>query len=211
MTVAYDRSGTRGADGAAGRIGPNAILQCTAALEAVLGLEGCGDLMRSCGLQHHLAQPPTAMVPEADVQALHRAMRLTLGIGPARMLGAQAGRATAEYLLAHRVPAPMRGLLPRLPATWAARVLLLAVAKHAWTFCGSGAFVVVPARGNAPLRLTLTGSATSVGATSPEPLCDYFAATFERLFQALVAPRAAVVETACMAMGAAACVFDVRW
>lgn len=193
------------------RIGPNAILQCMAALRASHGEAACVALMRDAGLLHHVAHPPQAMVDEADVQALHRTLRQTLGLAQARALGAQAGRATADYLLAHRIPGPMRRILPHLPAGLAMRVLMAAVRRHAWTFCGSGRFGVMPPAGGAPWRVSLEGSATSHEAEAREPLCDYFAATFERLCQVLVAPTASVDETACMAMGAPACVFEIRW
>jgi hypothetical protein len=51
-----------------------------------------------------------------------------------------AGRRTADYLLAHRIPKPVQALLKALPARLAARVLLSAIARHAWTFAGSGVF-----------------------------------------------------------------------
>jgi divinyl protochlorophyllide a 8-vinyl-reductase len=43
------------------------------------------------------------------------------------------------------------------------------------------------------------------------PACDYYAATFERLFTVLVHPDAKVVETDCMGRGASACRFEIRW
>ena len=51
---------------------------------------------------------------------------LAAGVGPARALGRAAGLATGDYLLAHRIPAVARALLPRLPAGLAARLLLAA-------------------------------------------------------------------------------------
>jgi len=48
-------------------------------------------------------------------------------------------------------------------------------------------------------------------ATLAEPGCDFYAATFERLFRVLVHADARVVETACEACGAAECRFEVRW
>lgn len=197
--------------GAPGRIGPNAILQCMAQLDGALGPEAAASLMGQAGLAGHVRHPPQQMVDERDVHALHQTLRAALGVGPARALGRAAGLATGDYLLAHRIPAVARALLPRLPAGLAARLLLAAVSRHAWTFCGSGRFDVLPADGGRPLRVSLCGSATSVGARSAEPLCDYFAATFERLFQSLVHPRTRVVETACMAMGAPSCEFEIRW
>ncbi len=49
------------------------------------------------------------------------------------------------------------------------------------------------------------------GRESGEPACAFYSATFERLFRALVHPRATVRETACEAMGAPACVFEIAW
>ena len=43
------------------------------------------------------------------------------------------------------------------------------------------------------------------------PLCTFYAGTFQRLFQVIVAPATSVRETACRAMGAPACTFRVDW
>jgi divinyl protochlorophyllide a 8-vinyl-reductase len=195
----------------AGRIGPNAILQAMAALTAELGMGAGQALMRRAGLGRHVDAPPAQMVDERDVQALHRALRAELGITRARALGREAGLRTGDYLLAHRIPPIARAILPWLPARWASRILLAAVARHAWTFCGSGIFSIHPPTGSTPLRVSLTGCATCVATRAEEPLCDYFAATFERLFQVLVHPNTRVRELACQAMGAPACVFEIRW
>jgi divinyl protochlorophyllide a 8-vinyl-reductase len=196
---------------AVGRIGPNAILQCMAVLEATLGPERGHALMGRAGLGRHVAEPPQQMVDEHDVQALHRALRAELGTALARTLARAAGLATGDYLLAHRIPAPARALLPRLPASWASRLLLAAIARHAWTFCGSGEFRVLPRPHARAACVSLSASPTAAGTRAEEPLCDYFAATFERLYQSLVDPRARVVETECTAMGAASCVFEITW
>jgi divinyl protochlorophyllide a 8-vinyl-reductase len=193
------------------RIGPNAILQTMAVLRATFGEAGCAALMQRAGLQAHVADPPQQMVDERDVVALHRMLRAELGVPRARALSHAAGLATGDYLLAHRIPRPARLLLPRLPAAWASRALLAAIRGHAWTFCGSGLFSVQHATRRQPLRLTIAGCATSRGALSDEPLCDYYAATFERLFGVLVHPRTVVREVACAAMGAPDCVFEVDW
>jgi divinyl protochlorophyllide a 8-vinyl-reductase len=196
---------------AAGRIGPNAILQAMAALTTELGRAASEALMRRAELGEYVERPPTQMVDERDVQALHRTLRAELGIPLARALGHDAGQRTGDYLLAHRIPSFARAVLPWLPARWASRALLAAIERHAWTFCGGGAFSVHPPTGTAPLRVSLTGCATCAETTADEPLCDYFAATFERLFQVLVHPHTQVRELTCQAMGAAGCVFEIRW
>ena len=194
-----------------GRIGPNAILQPLVALSQAIGEPAARALMAHAGLQGHVDRPPTAMVDERDVQALHRTLRHELGIARARAIGRHAGLLTGDYLLAHRIPRPARVLLPRLPSDWAAQALLLAVRQHAWTFCGSGQFAVLPVRRGEPLRVSIAGTASACGARADEPLCDYFAATFERLFQALVHPATQVQEVACTALGDPACVFTIGW
>lgn len=196
---------------AAGRIGPNAITQCMAALQADLGPAGCAALMGHAGLQAHVSRPPQQMVDEADVLALHKMMRAELGIEHARALSRVAGRSTGDYLLANRIPKAAQRLLGLLPPRWSGQALLAAVTRHAWTFCGSGDFRVLPSPGPNKLRVSITHCVTCRGERADQPLCDYYAATFERLFAVIVNPRTRVVETECEAMGAAACVFDIAW
>jgi divinyl protochlorophyllide a 8-vinyl-reductase len=43
------------------------------------------------------------------------------------------------------------------------------------------------------------------------PACDFYAATFERLFQVLVHRRSRVREVACEACGDAECRFEIGW
>jgi divinyl protochlorophyllide a 8-vinyl-reductase len=87
-------------------------------------------------------------------------------------------------------------------------VLLAAIARHAWTFAGSGEFNAHVGR---CVELTLHHNPLCRGWHSEGPACDFYAATFERLFRALVHPRAQVVEVSCEACGADACRFEVRW
>jgi divinyl protochlorophyllide a 8-vinyl-reductase len=194
-----------------GRIGPNAILQGLVALTDAVGEPAARALMAHAGLQAHVDVPPTTMVDERDVQALHRTLRRELGVARARAIGRHAGLLTGDYLLAHRIPGPARALLPRLPAAWASRALMLAIRQHAWTFCGSGLFAVLPAARGEPLRVSISSTATARATQADEPLCDYFAATFERLFQVLVHPATEVREIACTAMGDPACIFEIAW
>lgn len=193
------------------RIGPNAILQGMVAMEDALGAPAGQALMVHAGLRAHVDRPPTEMVDERDVQALHRTLRAELGIPRARAIGRHAGLLTGDYLLAHRIPPLARRLLPLLPADWAARALLMAVQRHAWTFCGSGQFSVKPWRRGQPLVVAISSTATCRGESADEPLGDYFGATFERLFQVLVHPATCVREVACVARGDSACEFEIRW
>lgn len=70
------------------------------------------------------------MIPEADVVALFRALA---GAHPeaAPSIAVEAGRATADYILAHRIPASAQVVLRILPHRLAARALARAIARHA--------------------------------------------------------------------------------
>lgn len=199
---------------AVARIGPNAILRIAEALRASRwagdsdGETLCRRVFARAALEHRLRVPPEDMVPQREVQRLHAALRAELGPARSAAVSAQAGRRTAAYLLAHRIPQPVQRLLKLLPAGWAARLLLRAIRRHAWTFAGSGEF---SARAGHPMVLTLRHNPLCEGLRSEAPACSYYAATFEALFQALVHPQARVQETACEAMGANACRFELSW
>jgi divinyl protochlorophyllide a 8-vinyl-reductase len=193
------------------RIGPNAITQVADVLRRVEGPARGAALFAAAGLSRHWVDPPTHMVDDAEVCALHRVLRAELGVARARQIGREAGLGTGDYLLAHRIPQPAQVVLRWLPPVLAARALLAAIRRHAWTFTGAGSFDAQPGAGHVRWRLTLRGAPLARGAQHHEPLCDFYAATFERLFSELVHPRTRVAEASCEAQGAAACVFELAW
>lgn len=200
---------------AAGRIGPNAITRVAQALRVRHGTPFAERVYERAGLLPLWHHPPEQMVPEGDVRALHLAMRAELPAADAAAVARAAGQATADYLLAHRIPQGVQRLLKALPASLAARLLIAAIRRHAWTFTGSGYFSAEPlARGDGAgtrWMLAITGNPLCQGLHADAPACDYHAATFERLFQVLVHPRARVVEVDCEACGGSACRFALRW
>ncbi len=194
-------------DGA--RIGPNSIIRVADALLARHGAELAAAVFRDAGLSHHLETSPDSMVPAGDVTALHRALRAAVDRDAVEQVCQDAGVATADYLLAHRIPRPAQALLKIMPPVPAARVLIKAMGRHAWTFAGGGRF---EGRAGQPTVLIIADGpiqAASPGAGAP--VCGYYAATFQHLFRTLVSRRACVRETACQATGATACVFTVTW
>lgn len=178
------------------------------ALRAQLGAAATARLFHAAGLDAYLTAPPAHMVFEQEVAALHRAARATLGTEQARAIAREAGLRTGDYLLKHRIPRGAQRVLRLLPAAFASRTLLAAIARNAWTFAGNGRFEIRPGR---PLRLSIAGCPICAHAESEVPLCDYYAAAFERLFHAMVSRSTRVTETACQAMGAPACTFEARW
>lgn len=197
--------------GRSGRIGPNAIVRMGQALSAARGSAFAESLFTDAGLRAHWRQPPEDMVHEDEVRALYRALRAALPVEEGQAVARAAGCATADYLLAHRIPGPVQRLLRLLPAHWAARGLLMAIQRHAWTFAGSGHVRTIALALGRLAVVEIRNNPLCRDVVSAVPACDYYAATFERLFQRLVHARATVHETACEASGDPLCRFELRW
>lgn len=93
-----------------------------------------------------------------------------------------------------------------LPARLGARLLTAAIARHAWTFAGSGQFRVMS---QSPLTFEIVANPLIAGEEAQGPLCHWHAAVFQRLYRRLVWPRARVDELACAAAGAPGCRFVI--
>lgn len=191
-----------------GRIGPNAVTRIAEALQAYEGEDAMRAIFTAAGLSRYLSAMPEHMICEREVTALHGVLRERYGLDRARRIGNDAGCRTGDYLLAHRIPKPVQSLLRCLPSQLSSRILSRAITRHAWTFAGSGSFRIEP---GAPLRFVIAGGPISRGIHSGQPVCDFYAATFQRLYRKLVNPRTTVVEAACEAAGAPACVFELRF
>ena len=183
--------------GSAAFVGPNAAIQTFAALRVLQGVRAAKAVAIRAGVGPWLSRPPGAMIPEGSAAAIFRAVGEICG-AEARHVMAAAGAGTGSYVLAHRIPAPVRSVLPLMPDPIAARLLLAAIRKNAWTFAGSGA-VTTAAR---PWTVEIADNPLA-----QEGGCAWHAAVFERLFRALVHPRTVARETACCAAGAPACRF----
>lgn len=187
--------------GGAGLIGPNAILQMLPVIEKAGGRQLRDHLLASAGIFD--IPSGEGMIAEAPAARLHQVLRAELpDLAPA--LTWEAGRRTADYILAHRIPGPAQWLLRALPAPLAARLLARAITQHAWTFAGSGTFVA-----ESPTRFTLARNPITAGESAAEPVCFWHAAVFERLFDRLVTRGAICRETACCACGDPACSFEL--
>jgi divinyl protochlorophyllide a 8-vinyl-reductase len=184
----------------AARIGPNAILQAVAVLDRAMG-----QAVRERVMARAAVPMPSGaeMIPETDAAAMHLALRREVP-GQADDLLWQAGQATGDYILRHRIPALAQRVIRLLPSPIAARVLSGAIAKHAWTFAGSGAFSVQPGR---PLVFLIRDNPLRDPDGHP---CLWHAAVFQHLFRALVWPKAVVQEVECQAQGAPLCRFELR-
>jgi len=172
-------------------------------LEQAGGVHFRDQVMAAAGI----FEPPSdaRMMPEAPAARMHQALR-KLEPEMAPSLAWAAGVRTGEYILTHRIPLSAQRLLRALPARLAAPLLTKAIAKHAWTFAGSGRFSVP-----APLTFAIADNPIVRGERSDVPLCHWHRAVFETLFRALVNPDMTCVEETCCAMGAPECRFRMVW
>lgn len=185
-----------------GLIGPNAILQMLPVLDTFAGEDQRNDMLSRAGIDE--LPDGTAMIPEVDAANLHRQLRLDEPTN-APALAKDAGTATADYILAHRIPRPAQRLLKCLPATLAARMLSKAIAQHAWTFVGSGNFRAVSS-----WIFEIKHNPLIKGEFSDERLCHWHVAVFARLYQTLVARNCVCSEVRCGAVeGGDICRFEI--
>ncbi len=193
-------------DGAAlplsARIGPNALLQLVPVLDEAMGKAGRIRLFEAAGVPD--LPSGEEMIDEADVIAVHQMLRQTRPDDFAT-LAAAAGRGTGAYILNNRIPEAAQFVLRALPPKLSSRILVRVIGKNAWTFMGSGEFRVIRA---SPPVLEVFDNPMVRGAHSDVPLCHWHAAVFARLFGRLCG-MGRVRETACCAMGAPACRFEI--
>jgi divinyl protochlorophyllide a 8-vinyl-reductase len=173
-------------------IGPNAVLQLLPEIERIGGEARVAQMLAEAGIFD--VPDGTQMIPEGDAARLHQVLRRDEP-DMAPQLASHAGRSTADYILAHRIPEVAQLILKLLPAPLAARALSRAIAKHAWTFAGSGAFRVV-----SPWCFEIGHNPIVRGEHSDTPLCHWHAAVFERLYQVLVHRRCICREVLCCAV-----------
>ena len=206
-TRAYTPGPTQaGVAGAPARIGPNVVIQTYHALVA----RGDPDLAEGVLLDATGRTPamlPGAMVDEREAIAIVHRVRQVLDDEGAAAVLADAGHRTARYLLAHRIPRFAQAIMKAAPAGLAFRFLANAMARHAWTFAGSGRFEWTT-EPRTLLRLHACPMCRDVRAS--RPFCDYYAATFDTLVRTLVSPRLAVREVQCRALGDPCCEFAVQ-
>ncbi|HLG80696.1 MAG TPA: bacteriochlorophyll 4-vinyl reductase [Bradyrhizobium sp.] len=191
-----------------GKIGPNAITRVIEALRALESPTAVDRIFQACELQGYLCDAPADMVDEREVTRLHDVLHRELGTARARGVGRIAGQLTADYLLGFRIPRLAQMALRCCPAGVSSRLLAKAIARNSWTFAGTGTFSV---RHGRPATFEVKDCPICRGRRSSEPCCDFYAATFERLYRRLVDQRARVIEVGCQAKGASACTFEMTW
>lgn len=170
-----DREGTGQA-----LIGPHAVIHAVAVMRERLSAEVCNAVLADA----RIVAVPTGecMVPERDALRLHRWLALRLPVD-CFAIAEEAAQRTGDYIIANRIPAPVVWLLQHLPAALAARMLMHAIRRHAWTFVGAGKFTP-----HGSWAFTIDRSGADDPVMLPDSLFQWYAAVFERLYTRLVAP-----------------------
>ncbi|PYB75023.1 bacteriochlorophyll 4-vinyl reductase [Rhizobium wuzhouense] len=194
------------AEGAAlARIGPNAVIQTGQALASRYGSGVTRLIYEAAGLARYLGNPPHAMIDEREPKALFTALRQALPAQEADHVLTDAGLRTANYIVENRIPPRARKLLPKLPPALASRLLVSAIARHAWTFAGSGHFEG-RVRGWREPVVILSIKANPLAT----PGCPWHGAVFQGLFATLTATHVAVVHPRCQARGDDCCEWTIK-
>lgn len=161
------------------RVGPNAVIQLLNALDSH-DPALCRRFAMRNGVSAYLETPPGEMVDEAIPARLFADLCVFLPEAGAESVAVEAGRLTADYVIENRIPAVAKMALRVLPRRVAARFLLRAIERNAWTFVGSGTCRVS----------TRFGPTISiVGTPLIMPGLIWHRAVFERLFRRLVWPQ----------------------
>ena len=168
---------------------PLAVLELLETVETMLGAEARGEALREALI--HRIPAPDEPVREEKAARLHRAVR-RLWPEDAAVLLRRAGEEAGRYVVDHRLPDRGRQLLLRMPRSAAAWLLARRTQQQAWTFAGSGRFVVESSG-----RFSLLDNPLVRGEKTSTSICFYHAGYFEKQFRAVVHPGIACIETAC--------------
>ena len=193
-----DGGGTFGTEG---RVGPNAIIQLGNALRDRFGADETVGFFDRHGFGALIEKPPTEMIDQSIPAMLMRALWDDFDHATASGIAGDAGRRTADYIVANRIPRIARALFRVTPRRRAARMLLRAIERHAWTFAGSG---VCETSGTDPYLISIRDNPLAL------PQCDWHVAVFERLFRRLVSGGAVVRHVDCCRNGGAVCTFEIE-
>ncbi len=185
-------------------VGPNAILQYLPVLQESLGEAGLCDFFEAEQLD--FIPDGSEMIDEIHAARFHQAVLRSFP-DRAGQLARSAGAATAEYIIANRIPKFARAILAILPRPVAENMLCRSIAEHAWTFAGSGVFSV---DNQTPITFEIGRNPIVMGLRSDAPVCDWHVAVFEQLFTRLIGGKYQVIERQCCASGAEACRFELQ-
>ena len=184
-----------------GRVGPNAVIQLANALHDTAGSCTMRRVFRAAGQRNLLDNLPHEMIDERVPADLFAALWQTVPDWVAEDVARDAGRRTADYILAHRIPSFAHTIMRRLPPSLAESLLLSAIQKNAWTFAGSGQCKTTHGK---PSLIEIGANPLAM------PNCAWHQGVFERLFLVLVAKQARISHPNCCLAAGTVCRFELH-
>ena len=179
---------------------PFVVLEVAAAVKEVLGEEELALALREAQL-FRLPEPDEP-VREDKSARLHQAVR-SLWPDEAQTICATAGVGAGHRVIETQITEKAQAMLAKMPMATGAWLLAKTARQNAWTFSGSGDFVV-----ESEQRFILRDNPVVLGETSDTSVCYFHASLFQTLFSTLIHPRLICSEVACLARGDDACVFE---
>lgn len=179
---------------------PYVVLEMARAVSSVMGPEALDVALKDAQLFRLPAEDEP--VREEKAARLHQVVR-KLWPNEAMRIGQMAGAAAAGRIMDTQITARAQQMLARMPRATGAWLLAKTVRQNAWTFAGTGEFVV-----ESETRFILRENPIIMGEEAVTTVCHFHASLFEKLFSLLIHPRLACTEVACHARGDEACVFE---
>jgi len=179
---------------------PFVVLEMAAVIEATLDADHLKKALRAAQLFRlpELDEP----VREEKAARLHQAVR-QLWPDQAQEICSNAGAGSARRIMETQISEKAQTLLSNMPRATGAWLLAKTARQNAWTFSGSGEFVI-----ESESRFILRDNPLVVGEVSKTVVCHFHAGLFEKLFSTLIHPRLICQEVACHARGDEVCVFE---
>ena len=179
---------------------PFMVLEMVRAIEKVLGK----DQSETAQKDAQLFRLPEANEPVREDKAarLHQTVR-RLWPDEAVEICSLAGKEAGQRIIETQITKKAQSMLAEMPHATGAWLLAKTARQHAWTFSGTGEFVIENEQ-----RILLKENPILVGEETVNLACYFHASLFERLFSTLIHPRLVCREVACQARGDEACVFE---
>lgn len=184
----------------AGFMAPFVVLEMAQAIKDVMGPDNLELALKEA----QLFRLPEVNEPVREDKAarLHQAVR-RLWVDQAEQICSLAGTAVGLRIMEQLITERAQAMLAKMPRATGAWLLAKTARQNAWTFSGSGEFIV-----ESESRFILDANPVVAGETADKAACHFHASLFEKLFSTLIHPRLICREIACSARGDAACVFE---
>lgn len=183
-----------------GFLAPFIVLEMASAIEYMMGADNLEIALKDAQL--HRLPGLDEPVREDKAARLHQAVR-RLWPAEANSIATRAGAAAADRIMETQITKRAQGMLAKMPRATGAWLLAKTVRINAWTFSGSGTFVVESEK-----RFVLRDNPVVVGEIATDTTCQFHASLLQKMFSTLIHPRLVCTEVSCQSRGDEACVFE---